>query len=294
MAWPEFSEGLSIVIPTYNERENIEQLLAGIASVAPQLRRPSEVVLVDDRSPDGTAELASQLGRDKGLDVRVVTPSGPRSMGGAIARGLDVCRWDLVCVMDADLSHPPSLIPSLIASLDGADGVVASRYVPGADIESWPARRHLISLGATLIARIGLRVRCRDPLSGFFVFRRSFLRSVRIRGDGNKPLLEILVQARPAVSEVPYLFRNRRNGDSKLNARSIGEFLGLVIRLWPSSRDATMIRTETRGLSGLDPPRPSPSRFWRGSLLRDDSPLKFQVGRDRVEHAAGHRFRLHR
>ena len=293
MAWPEFSEGLSIVIPTYNERENIEQLLAEIASVAPQLERPSEVVLVDDRSPDGTAQLANELGQNKGLNVRVVTPNGPRSMGGAIARGLDVCRWDLICVMDADLSHPPSLIRSLIASLDGADCVVASRYVPGADIESWPVRRHLISLGATLIARIGLHVRCRDPLSGFFVFRRSFLRSVRIRGDGNKPLLEILVQARPIVSEVPYLFRNRRNGESKLNARSIGEFLGLVVRLWPSSRAATMIRPETSGLSGLDPPQPSPSRSPR-SLLRHDGPLEFQVGRGRVEHATGHRFRLHR
>src|SRR5438309_1494228 len=118
MGLPDFSEGLSIVIPTYNERENIEQLLAEIGLVAPQLKRPSEVVLVDDRSPDGTAELASQLGRDRGLDIRVVTPNGPRSLGGAIARGLDACRWDVVCVMDADLSHPPSLIPTLIASLD--------------------------------------------------------------------------------------------------------------------------------------------------------------------------------
>src|SRR5437667_335004 len=160
MAWPDFSEGLSIVIPTYNERDNIEQLLA--------------------------------------------------------------------------------------------------------EIESWPARRHLISLGATLIARIGLRVRCRDPLSGFFVFRRSFLQSVRIRGDGNKPLLEILVQARPVVSEVPYLFRNRQNGESKLNVRSIGEFLGLVVRPWQSSRDA-MIRQETSGLSGLDPPQPSPNPIERTS-----------------------------
>src|SRR5205807_1779133 len=244
MALPDFSEGLSIVIPTYNERENIEQLLAEIGLVAPQLKRPSEVVLVDDGPPDGTAELASQLGRDRGLDIRVVTPNGPRSLGGAIARGLDVCRWDLVCVMDADLSHPPGLIPSLISSLDGADGVVASRYVPGADIESWPFRRHLISFVATLIARLMLRARCRDPLSGFFVFRRSFLRSVRIQGNGNKPLLEILVQARPVVNEIPYVFRNRKNGESKLTARNIGEFLGLVVRLWPRSQDATVIRPE--------------------------------------------------
>src|SRR5205809_8131530 len=117
MALPDFSEGLSIVIPTYNERENIEQLLAEIGLVAPQLKRPSEVVLVDDRSPDGTAELASQLGRDKGLDVRVVTPNGPRSMGGAIARGLDVCRWDRVSVKDAALTPPPSLSPGILPSL---------------------------------------------------------------------------------------------------------------------------------------------------------------------------------
>src|SRR5437879_6346995 len=255
MAWPDFSEGLSIVIPTYNERDNIEQLLAEIASVSVQLNRPSEVVLVDDRSPDGTAELASGFGRAIGLDIRVVTPDGPRSIGGAIACGLEVCRWDLVCVMDADLSHPPGLIPSLIASLDGADGVVASRYVPGADIESWPARRHLMSFGATLIARIGLRVPCRDPLSGFFVFRRSFLRSVRIRGDGNKPLLEILVQARPIVIDIPYAFRTRKNGESKLTGRSIVEFLRLLLRLWSTSRDAPVIQPQGRGLSDADPPQ---------------------------------------
>src|SRR5436190_24380874 len=109
MAMPEFSEGLSIVIPTYNERENIEQLLAEIASVSVQLNRPSEVVLVDDRSPDGTAELASGFGRAIGLDIRVVTADGPRSVGGAMPRCLEVWRWDRAGVVDADLSNPPCL-----------------------------------------------------------------------------------------------------------------------------------------------------------------------------------------
>src|SRR2546430_13809635 len=89
MAWPDSSEGLSIIIPTYNERENIEELLAELASVAPRLNGPAEVVLVDDRSPDGTAELAGELGRGKGLNVRVVTRNGPRSLGGGRAHGLD-------------------------------------------------------------------------------------------------------------------------------------------------------------------------------------------------------------
>src|SRR5712692_708581 len=236
MIWPDHCDGLSIVIPTYNERENLRPLLAELASVGRRLGRPSEVVVVDDRSPDGTAALATQLGRDIGIDVRAVTPDGPRSMGGAIARGLDACRWDLVCVMDADLSHPPAVIPSLIESLDGADGAVASRYVPGAQIESWPAPRRAISFVATWIARIGLRAQCRDPLSGFFVFRRSFLQSIRILGDGNKPLLEVLVGARPTVTEVPYLFRNRKNGESKLNLGGVAGYLALVLRLWSSSR----------------------------------------------------------
>src|SRR5207249_2103549 len=107
------------------------------------IRQMTRSVVAQQTHTSGSAAEYRTCGRAIGLDIRVVTPDGPRSIGGAIARGLEVCRWDLVCVMDADLSHPPGLIPSLIASLDGADGVVASRYVPGADIESWPARRHL-------------------------------------------------------------------------------------------------------------------------------------------------------
>src|SRR5438445_10874982 len=101
--------------------------------------------------------------------------------------------------MDADLSHPPGLIPFLIESLDGADGVVASRYVPGAGIQSWPVRRHLISFVATLIARKVLRAECRDPVSGLFVFRRCLLESVRIQGDVNTPALEVRVKDLPVA-----------------------------------------------------------------------------------------------
>src|SRR5438445_12971492 len=99
MASRDNSEGLSIIIPTYNERENIEQLLAELASVAPRLNGPAEVVLVDDRSPDGTAELAGELGRGEGLNVRVVTRNGHRSRGGAAGHGLQVGRCDPVLGM---------------------------------------------------------------------------------------------------------------------------------------------------------------------------------------------------
>src|SRR5712691_2242214 len=206
MIWPNPSEGLSIVIPTFNERENIDDLLGELRSVQSRLKRPLEVVLVDDNSPDGTAALAEGLGRELAMDLRVLARNGRRSLGGAIADGLRMCRWDLVCVMDADMSHPVTLVPSLVDSLAGVDGVVASRYALGGGVVSWPLNRRLESLVATAIAPIFLDVKHRDPLSGFFVVRRSFLDGANITGDGNKPLLEILVSLQPIMKEVPYHF----------------------------------------------------------------------------------------
>jgi dolichol-phosphate mannosyltransferase len=231
MTWPDPPEGLSIVIPTFNERDNIDDLLRELRLVQSRLERPLEVVLVDDNSPDGTAVLAERLGKRLTMDLRVLTRNGRRSLGGAIADGLRMCRWDLVCVMDADLSHPVPLVPSLVDSLDGVDGVVASRYVLGGGIESWPLNRRVVSLVATAMARIFLGVPYRDPLSGFFLVRRSLLHGIEITGDGNKPLLEILVALRPIMKEVPYRFRNRRNGESKLDGQSILDFVRLVVRL---------------------------------------------------------------
>ena len=225
------AEGLSIVIPTFNERENIAGLLTELRSLQPRLVRPLEVVIVDDNSPDETAALAERLGRDLAMDVRVLTRNGRRSLGTAIADGLKMCRWELVCVMDADRSHPASLVPDLLDALDGVDGVVASRYTDGGRIESWPLGRRVISLVATGIARTWLRVQYADPLSGFFLIRRSFLENIQVTGDGNKPLLEILVLARPVMKELPYEFRNRRNGESKLDAQGIVDFVRLSVRL---------------------------------------------------------------
>lgn len=253
MTWTSSSEGLSIVIPTYNERENIEQLLTEIRALQPHLTGPLEVVLVDDGSPDGTADLAQEFSRRLKVDARVLTRNGRRSLGGAIAAGLDSCRWDLVCVMDADLSHPAALVPVLIDSLDGVDGVVASRYTAGGEIGSWPLNRRLVSLLATALSRIFLRVAYRDPLSGFFLLRRSSLKGIQITGDGNKPLLEILVRARPAMKEVPYRFDDRRNGQSKLNGTGILEFMRLVLRL--RSAEAKVLGPASRSSADNHQPR---------------------------------------
>jgi len=231
MTWPTPSEGLSIVIPTFNERDNVNDLLGELRSLQTCLKRPLEIVLVDDNSPDGTAALAERLGRELAMDLRVLTRNGRRSLGGAIADGLRMSRWDLVCVMDADLSHPITLVPNLVDSLDGVDGVVASRYSLGGGIESWPLNRRLVSLVATAIARTFLDVKHRHPLSGFFLVRRSFLQGANITGDGNKPLLEVLVSLQPIMKEIPYHFRNRKNGESKLDRQSILDFVRLIVRL---------------------------------------------------------------
>jgi dolichol-phosphate mannosyltransferase len=122
-------------------------------------------------------------------------------------------------------------------------------------IESWPVPRRLMSLIATWIAQRALRVRCADPLSGFFLFRRQFLEAARITGVGNKPLLEVLVTSRPVVNEIPYVFRNRRNGESKLGARNIVEFLGLVLRLRSWSNGHAPARRQSSRSWDLNPPQ---------------------------------------
>src|SRR3989442_14821391 len=156
---------------------------------------------------------------------------GSSPPGEAILDGIRRTDSDLVCVMDAELSHPPAVIPRLVEALDGADGGVASRYIDGSQIIRWPIIRRTISLAATCLARI-LNPRCPDPLSGYFLFRRTCLLDARVSGIGGKPLLEILAQRPLTIREVPYAFRNRENGESKFSLRSVSEFARLVLRLW--------------------------------------------------------------
>ena len=222
---------LSIVVPTYNERDNVEPLLRGLDEVRRGWDRGFEVLVMDDRSPDGTGAAFAELATRLGVPVRLVQRTGPRSLGRAIVEGIRLSRGDLVCVMDADLSHPPPVVLQLLAALNGSDGVVASRYAPGGGIARWPLSRRLVSCGATALARVLTHGRCRDPVSGFFLFRRAALRGLALTGIGDKPLVEILAQRPLNVHEVPYEFRDREHGRSKLNATGIVRFALLVVRL---------------------------------------------------------------
>jgi dolichol-phosphate mannosyltransferase len=222
---------LSIVIPTYNELANIDPLFREFADLRGTLPIHFEIVIVDDGSPDGTKDGVRSLGQQYGLPVRVHVRTGRRGLGTAVAEGLSLCDSDFVCVMDADLSHPPILLATLLERLNGFDGVVASRYTAGGRIAVWPLHRRIISLVATRIAQSILKIGCADPLSGYFVFRTASIRGPPITGRGNKPLLEFLSRGNIEVFEVPYEFRNRVAGKSKLTVRAILEYVWLVLRL---------------------------------------------------------------
>jgi len=225
---------VTIVVPTYNERANANRLLRAFKDLQERWDQPFDVIIVDDDSPDGTADAFTEISNRIGLPVRVMRRVQGRSLGKSVADGLRCSRADIVCVMDADLSHPPSLLPILFERLNGFDGVVASRYVAGASIVGWPISRWIISRVATGLARPFLRAHCSDPLSGYFIFHRDSLRDVELSGVGNKPLLEILAKKSLAVLDVPYEFRNREKGKSKLGMRGIVEYLQLLMSLWLS------------------------------------------------------------
>ena len=154
----------TVVVPTYNESANLPSLVERVCTALPG----AEIVVVDDASKDGTADVAREL--SKKYPVRVVERFDERGLSTAVLRGMDEARTDLCVVMDADLSHPPEAIPKLVQAVqDGADVAVGSRYVPGGDFDEWPLFRRFASKAGTLLARPLTPVR--DPMAGFFCLR---------------------------------------------------------------------------------------------------------------------------
>ena len=222
---------LSVIVPTYNERDSLPRLVSGLAEVGRGLA--VEVIIVDDASPDGTGLVADEMAKSGPVPMTVVHRSGKAGLASAVLAGAAAARGRVVTVMDADLSHPPELVPSLVEAIRrGADISVASRYVPGGGVGQWPWSRRLVSRIATLTARIGLGLQVRDPLSGFFTVRREILTERGYLGLGYKLLVEILARHPQArVAEIPYRFVDRRRGQSKLGAGEIVAFIRLLVML---------------------------------------------------------------
>jgi len=213
-----------MVVPTYNERDRLAELVTAVFAAAAGHGLALELVIVDDNSPDGTGQLADELAAT--YRMRVVHRSGKLGLGTAVVAGFEVATADVVGVMDADFSHPPSLVPSLYAAFrsTNADVVVASRYVPGGSTPDWPFKRRLLSRAACLLAR-GLSP-IRDAASGFFVIKREVAQGTSIKAGGFKICLELIVRsgARRLV-ELPYRFDDRELGQSKMSLREAAGYL---------------------------------------------------------------------
>jgi dolichol-phosphate mannosyltransferase len=223
---------VAVIVPTLNERPNIEELLRRLTAALGGIRW--EVVFVDDDSPDGTADLARALAQ---LDhrVRVIQRIGRRGLASASIEGMLASSAPYLAVMDADMQHDERLLPEMLAALEygDLDVVVGSRYVDRGSLGGASDDRRRISRVATYLAGLMLSTDLKDPLSGFFVIRRGMLEEVvrRLSGIGFKILLDILASApRPLrLRELPYTFRPRHAGESKLDSLVAWEYLMMLL-----------------------------------------------------------------
>jgi dolichol-phosphate mannosyltransferase len=233
---------LSIILPTYNESQNIVRMIDSIATALPE-GMSAEIIIVDDNSPDGTGDIAEEYAKglsDKRLRIEIMRRPEKLGLSSAILAGAQSACGDIIVVMDSDMSHPPQTIPHMIEEMRGEwDIVVASRYVKGGAIAGWPFKRKVMSKGATKIARYSLGIQIKDPMSGFFAFRRHIINGIKFDSIGYKMLLEMLVKAKGArVKEIPYTFINRRFGASKLDSKVAIDYVRAVWRLYRYGRTA--------------------------------------------------------
>lgn len=225
----------SLVIPTYNERENITALLSRLRDLLdPALPGKYEIIVVDDDSPDQTWRIAEELcGAMPGL--RVIWRQSERGLATAVLAGWKAARGETLGVMDADLQHPPEVVLKLIEALkSGADLAVASRHAVGGGLSDWHFGRRLLSRGAQFLAVPFLPAarQVSDPMSGCFALRRDSVELAQLNPLGYKILLEILVRGNfKRIAEVGYVFQERQEGGSKVTWRQYLEYLVHVWRL---------------------------------------------------------------
>jgi dolichol-phosphate mannosyltransferase len=226
---------LALIIPTLREAKNLPGLLDHIRRVLDPVGIGYEIIVVDDDSRDGTEEIVSALGREDAR-VRLLIRRGELGLSGAVLYGWRATEASILGVMDADLQHPPELLPALIAAiLEGNDLAIGSRYIAGGGVGSWnPIRRWLstVAVWATWpIQRPG--VRAHDPMTGFFLLRRAAIDGIDFQPTGFKLLLEILVRGRlHKVKEVPLAFGLRAQGASKANFKVGWDYAKLLARLY--------------------------------------------------------------
>jgi dolichol-phosphate mannosyltransferase len=236
MAATPSSSPVWVVLPTYNERENLEPLVAAMRTELTVAAPDHTILVVDDSSPDGTGELAERLSREDS-HVRVLHRPHKEGLGQAYLAGFEVALREgaaLVLEMDADFSHDPSYLPHIIAAAAEADLVLGSRYVAGGGIRNWGRMRRLVSRGGCWYARTVLGLPVRDLTGGFKCFRREVLEALdleAIQSQGYAFQVELTYRALQLgfrVTEIPIVFTDRHVGESKMSRRIVLEAMWMI------------------------------------------------------------------
>jgi dolichol-phosphate mannosyltransferase len=228
------SNSFALIVPTLNEAGNIGPLLDSVQQALNSADNPYTVIVVDDGSTDGTREIVRDYSR-RDARIQLAPRDGQSGLAGAILHGWAQSDAELLGVMDADLQHPPDLLPSMLAAADDdVDIVVASRYAKENGVRGWNPVRALISRLSTLATRplLSNKLGVTDPMSGFFIVRRECIDGLTFQSKGFKLLLEILVRGKiRKAREVPYRFGLRRAGRSKASASVAVQYVFLLGRL---------------------------------------------------------------
>jgi len=222
---------ISIIVPTYNEAESLPVLAERLFAALREAGLEAELVVVDDSSPDGTGDIAERLARQYPMQVLHRPPKS--GLASAVWDGMEKARGGILVVMDADLSHPPEVVPRLIQAVAAgrADLAVGSRYVPGGGVANWPWHRRFASWFACQLARPFVPLH--DATSGFFALRRAVVQGVALDPIGFKIGLEVMAKGQyRAFQEVPYTFTDRRFGQSKFGTTEVRFYLLQLGRIW--------------------------------------------------------------
>jgi dolichol-phosphate mannosyltransferase len=243
-----------VIIPTYDERENLEPIVGRVLAVP-----GVDVLVVDDGSPDGTGKIADALAERDGR-VQVLHRSAKNGLGAAYIAGFDwgLARgYDVLVEMDADGSHAPEQLPRLLAGLAHADAVLGSRWVPGGAVLNWPRRRKLLSVGGNLYTRLALGIALRDATGGYRVYRRAVLEGIDYAGVASQgycfqvDLTRRALAAGFRVVEVPITFVERERGESKMSGQIVREAFLRVTEWGIQHRTAQLRAAWTRLLRAL-------------------------------------------
>lgn len=230
---------LSVISPTYNEAESVGRLVTELEKALQST--DYEILISDDDSPDLTWAHVEEIGR-RNPRVRVLRRTANRGLGPSVVDGFSVATGEALACIDADLQHDPTILPQMLKELtNGADLVVGTRYMPGGGTTNWGMIRRMGSWGCTKLAQWLLGVKLRDPMSGYFMMRRTDFLKIReqLNVRGFKILLEIAAYMQPRrLSEVPYTFGPRAQGESKLSNKIVFAYLSQVWRLYRQPRKA--------------------------------------------------------